>query len=132
MRWRRSEPSAPASWAGTTGGSRRSLYFSPAFHGLVHGDLVGVLEVAAYRHALEVARLFNRRHVLRLFHHADHAVVAGLRRAEDARIHLGGVAADRAVGDAIFQIADGVAELIGLLARRPQNVERQTLGALRA
>ncbi len=58
--------------------------------------------------------------------------VALVAAAERARIGVGDVVADRAVGDALLHLANGVDQPIGLLARRLQDVEREALRALRA
>ena len=83
-------------------------------------------------HALEVARLLDGGHVLRFFDDADEVVIARVRAAVHARIDVGRVAADRAVRDALLDVADRVDEPIGLVARRSKNVKRQPLRALRA
>ena len=44
----------------------------------------------------------------------------------------GDVVAHRAVGDALLDVAQRVDETLGLLARRLEDVERETLRALRA
>jgi hypothetical protein len=58
-------------------------------------------------------------------------VVAIVAAAEGARIRVGDVVADRAVGDALLHLAYRVDQPIGLLARRLQDEEREALGALR-
>src|SRR6185295_2772775 len=59
-------------------------------------------------------------------------MVAALAAAEVAGIRVGDIAADRAVRDTLLHLAHGVGETIGLLARRAQDVKRETLRALRA
>jgi hypothetical protein len=56
--------------------------------------------------------------------------IAGVARAQRTRIGVGDVVADRAVRDAGLDVADGVGEPIGLLARRLEDVKRQPLRAL--
>jgi hypothetical protein len=60
------------------------------------------------------------------------ATFAPFIRAEAAGVHVGDVVAHRAVGDAFLHVLDGGAEQVGILARRPQHVVRQALGALGA
>ena len=52
--------------------------------------------------------------------------------AEHARVRVGDVIADRAVGDPFLHVADRLAQTLGVLTRRPQDVKRQPLRALRA
>ena len=81
---------------------------------------------------LELARPLDRRDVLRLFDDADEVLVAVRARAVRARVGVGDAVADRAVGDAILQLADRVGQPLGLFARRLQDVKREPLRALRA
>jgi hypothetical protein len=78
---------------------------------------------------LEFSGVLNGRDVLRLFNDADNTLIAGGTAAEDAGIDIGGVAADRAVRHLIFDVAQRLAKAIGLLARRLEEMERQTLRA---
>ena len=82
--------------------------------------------------AAELARLLDDRDVLRLLDDADQPLVAGRAGAERAGIGVGDVIARRAVGDALLDVADGVAQPLGILARRAQDVEREPLRALGA
>ena len=50
-------------------------------------------------------------------------------RAEEAGIDVGDVVADRAVGDALLDVADGVDQPVGVLARGLQDVKREALRA---
>ncbi len=68
--------------------------------------------------------------VLRLFDDADHAMVAARIAAQSAGIRVGDVVADGAVGDAILDVADRLAQPLRVLSRRAQDVERKALRAL--
>src|SRR5207302_6061900 len=80
--------------------------------------------------ALEVARLLDRHHVLRLLDDANQVAIAGVAAAEDARVGVGDVVADGTIGDALLHLAHGVHEAVGLFARRLENVKREPLRAL--
>jgi hypothetical protein len=82
--------------------------------------------------AVEVARLLDPGHVLRLLDDADKATIAGRVGTEVARVGVGDVAAHRAVGDAVLDVAHRLDEPLDLLARRLQDVEGEPGGALRA
>src|SRR6185503_7428423 len=82
--------------------------------------------------AAELACLLDDGHVLRLLDDADHFLVARCAGAEGARIGVGDVIASRAVGNAILDVADRLAQAFGILARRAQDVKSEALGALRA
>src|SRR5207253_520205 len=81
---------------------------------------------------LEVARFLDRRHVLRLLDDADDGRVAAVAGAEGAGIDVCNVVADRAVRHALFHVAQRVDQTLRLLARRPQDVKRETLCTLRS
>ena len=78
----------------------------------------------------ELASLLDDGHVLRLLDDADQTLVARGARAVHARVGVCDVVARRAVRDALLDVANGVAEMFGVLARMPQDVKGQTLGAL--
>ncbi len=69
-------------------------------------------------------------HVLRLFDDANHTLIAAGIAAEDTRVDVGRVAADRTVRHVVFDVAHRLAQPIGIFARRPQDVEGQTLRPL--
>ena len=79
---------------------------------------------------LELACLLDGADVLRLLHHADHAVIARVTPAVHAGIALGDVIAHRTVGDTFLDFADRVRQPVGFFAWRLEDVERETLGAL--
>src|SRR5204863_2228457 len=83
-------------------------------------------------YALELARLFDRAHVLRLFDDADDVVVARVIAAEPARVLIGDVVANRAVGHALLDVAESARQHVDAFARRLQDVKGKTLRALRA
>ena len=82
--------------------------------------------------AVVVAAPLDGQHVGRLLHDADHPAVARLVGADRARVDIGHVVADGAVGDAVLDVADRLAQQVGLRARRLQDVEREALRALAA
>jgi len=63
---------------------------------------------------------------------SKHEAIAIVGATEQAGIDVGDVVARRAIGDALFDIAHGLDEAVGLLAGRSQNVEGEALGAFRA
>ena len=83
-------------------------------------------------HALELARLLDRRRRSAAPRRRRSARIAVVAAAERARVGVGDVVADRAVGDALLDVAQRVGEPIRLLARRLEDVEREPLRALRA
>src|SRR5262249_5883881 len=83
-------------------------------------------------HASELTCLLNRSHVLRLLDDADDAVIAIGGAAERAGIGVCDVVADRAVGDALFHVANRVDQPFGVIAWSLEDVKRKPLRALRA
>src|SRR5450756_1643482 len=81
---------------------------------------------------LEVAGPLDDADVLRLLDHADHAAISPLVAAVGAGVDVGDAVADRAVGDAVLDVTDRVAQALGVLARRAQDVKREALRALPA
>src|SRR5579859_486677 len=82
--------------------------------------------------AAELADLLDRRHVLRLFYHADHRQVPPRVQADPALVVLGDVAARAAELDLLDDLDQRRREAADILGVSRQQVERHPLGALRA
>src|SRR5579859_4399732 len=74
-------------------------------------------------HTAVSARFFNGHDVVRFFDYADHLFVAIRARAEVTRVIFGNVAADRALADFFFGVANGFRESQGVFRRGAQKKE---------
>src|SRR5678816_2825625 len=82
----------------------------------------------AHQHVIDAAELtglLDDRYVLRFLDDANQALIARRARAERARIRFRDVVARRAIGDALLDVADGLAKAFRLVARILQNVKRE-------
>src|SRR3954447_22083932 len=81
---------------------------------------------------LEISRLLDRRHVLRLFDYANEPPVARRVSAVIAGVDVGDVAAGGTVGDAILHLAHCVAQPIDFFARGFHDMKREPLRSFRS
>jgi hypothetical protein len=81
-------------------------------------------------HAAKLARPFDRADILRLFDNTDQFVIALGVAAIRTWVGIGDVVANRAVGNALLDIAKGLGQPIGLFAWSVQKVEGEALRAL--
>jgi len=82
--------------------------------------------------AAELARALDRHDVARLLDDADDALVAARVGAHGTELALGEVEAAPAEADALLDLDDRLGEREDLLARLPEDVEREALRAARS